>query len=535
MYSFLIRGGMVVNGSGRAPYAADVAVKGGKIVEIGESLSGPAEEVIEAGGLVTAPGFIDIHTHTDATIFAHPLADSKVLQGVTTDVTGNCGIGAFPVHPARKDALAAYLKIHDFHLPADALDWENFSGYADRVEKLGLGINLVPLMPHGSLRIAVMGADDRAPSSGEMERMEQLLAEGLEQGAWGLSTGLIYPPGSFAGTEELISLARVLARYRALYTSHIRGESAAVMQSIDEAVRIGRESGARIEISHLKIMGKTNWGTGREALGRIEQARMEGVDIGADQYPYEASSTSLAALLPAWAHDGGAAELIKRLAAADLRERLITDIRREMTVRGGPDRVMVAGGISSARNKVMSGKTVAQIAALWNCGPEEAVIRLLAEEDAAVGAVYFSMSADDVAAIMASGIVAVGSDGRGMHAVDDAAAATHPRSYGTFARVLGLYTREKEILSLEKAVHKMTGLPAARLGLTDRGLIKPGMSADITVFDPAAISDRAGFENPHQYAAGVNHVFVNGRPVVSGGNLTGQTPGRVLRKRVQAG
>jgi len=258
------------------------------------------------------------------------------------------------------------------------------------------------------------------------------------------------------------------------------------------------------------------------------------VDIGADQYPYEASSTSLSALLPAWAHDGGAAELFKRLAAADLRERLIGDIREEMTVRGGPDRVMVAGGISSARNKVMSGKTVAQIAAIWKCQPEEAVIRLLAEEDAAVGAVYFSMSADDVAYIMASGIVAVGSDGRGMHAVDDAAAATHPRSYGPLPGCSDYIRVKKEFLHWKRRPQNDRSACSAS-GLTDRGLIMPGMSADITIFDPTAISDRAGFDNPHQYAAGVNHVFVNGRQVVSGGSLTGQTPGRVLRKRAQAG
>jgi N-acyl-D-amino-acid deacylase len=532
MYSFLIRGGLVVDGSGSAPYAADVAVKGDRVAEIGQSLNGPADEVIEAAGLVTAPGFIDIHTHTDASIFVHPLADSKVLQGVTTDVTGNCGIGAFPVHPDRKEALADYLRMHNFSLPADGLSWLDFDQYAGRIEKQGIGINLAPLMAHGSLRIAAMGADDRAPSAAELAQMEKLLSAGLEQGAWGLSTGLIYPPGSFARTEELIALAKILARYHALYTSHIRGESATLMQSIDEAVRIGRESGARIEVSHLKAMGKAFWGKGQDALARIEQARLEGVDITADQYPYDASSTSLATLVPAWAQDGGAAEMLKRLASADMRERLINDIRREMTVRGGPDRVMVAGGISSELNKEMSGKTIAQIAALWNLLPEEAVMRLLVEEEGAVSAVYFSISDEDVAAIMSSSNVAVGSDGRGMHAVEDAAEATHPRSYGTFARVLGLYTREKGILSIEKAVYKMTGLPAGRLGLKDRGLIMPGMAADITIFDPAVISDRAGFDNPHQYAAGVNHVLVNGLPVVSGGKVTGQTPGRVLRKKL---
>src|SRR5512136_2923222 len=305
MPSFFIRGALVIDGSGGEPFRGDIAVKNGLITEVSPSIKGGGKAVIEADGLVAAPGFIDIHSHTDLTIFKHPLAESKALQGVTTEVIGNCGIGAFPVIQERKSVLIDYLKMHDFYLPSDVLSWNNFSQYADRLDRIGLGLNLAPLVAHGTLRIAVLGAEDRAPSNRELEKMKNLLNDSLEQGAWGLSTGLIYPPGSFAKTEELVDLAKTLARYEALYTTHIRGEGDTVMEALDEAIAIGKKSGARVEVSHLKALGKNNWGRGKEALSKLEKARQSGVDITADQYPYEATSTSLTALVPQWAHAGG--------------------------------------------------------------------------------------------------------------------------------------------------------------------------------------------------------------------------------------
>jgi N-acyl-D-amino-acid deacylase len=313
MYSVLIRGGKVVDGSGQAAFRADVAVQDDRIVEVGVGLSGPAEKIIDADGLVVAPGFIDIHSHSDGTIFDHPLSDSKLLQGVTSEVIGNCGIGAFPVKAKYKEELIHYMEIHEFTFPSAGVSWEDFDQYVDVLAGLGLGPNLLPLVAHGNLRGAVMGFDDREPTAAEQAEMEQLLAAALERGAWGMSTGLIYPPGSFAQTEELISLSRILAQYKAIFTSHIRGESGTLRQSLEEVIRIGRESGARIEISHLKAMGKPQWGLGKECLKRLEAARTEGVDIAADQYPYEASSTSLTALVPQWAHSGGVGELLRRL------------------------------------------------------------------------------------------------------------------------------------------------------------------------------------------------------------------------------
>jgi N-acyl-D-amino-acid deacylase len=529
MSSWLIRGALVIDGSNREPFRGDITIENGMIAEVSPSIKDGGKAVVEADGLVLAPGFIDIHSHTDLTIFKHPLAESKALQGVTTEVIGNCGIGGFPVNDERKAVLVDYLKMHEFHLPS-GLGWNHFNQYADQLERIGLGLNLAPLVAHGPLRIATLGAEDRIPSNKEFESMKNLLTDSLEQGAWGLSTGLIYPPGSFAKTDELVDLARIVARYGAIYTSHIRGEGATLMEALDEAICIGKKSGVRVEVSHLKAMGKDNWGRGKEALLKLEKARQEGVDIAADQYPYEATSTSLTALIPHWAHAGGVGELLKRLASPETAERLQMEILREIDQRGGSSRIVIAG-IGSAKNIELSGKNVSQIAAFWNCPPEIAVMRLLREEKAAVGAVYFSLSGEDVAAILSSDRVSVGSDGMGMNAEEDSGKSTHPRSYGTFPRILGLYVREKGTLSMAKAIHKMTGLVAGRVGFKNRGFIQPGFTADLVLFDPMTIQDRSTFEHPHQYAVGVVYTWVNGCPVVQEGRITGNTPGRVLRER----
>jgi N-acyl-D-amino-acid deacylase len=359
--------------------------------------------------------------------------------------------------------------------------------------------------------------------------MEALLEVALRQGAWGMSTGLIYPPGSYATIAEIVALARVLARHGAVYTSHIRGEGETLLTALAEAVQVGRESGARVQVSHLKALGRKNWGRGREALGLLEAARREGVDVAADQYPYEATSTALSALVPAWAHAGGVQALLGRLAAPELRDRLSAEIAGAMEARGGADRVQVAR-VGSAGNAALSGRTVQEIAGRWGVPPEAAVTRLLLEEKAEVGAVYFSLSPEDVAAIMVSDIVAVGSDGLALSAAEDRDQAPHPRSYGTFPRVLGQYVREQRRLSLPLAIHKMTGLPSSRMGLSDRGRIRPGHAADLVLFDPATVRDRADFQDPHRYATGIEYVAVNGSLVIERGQSTGRRPGRVLHR-----
>jgi N-acyl-D-amino-acid deacylase len=530
MSSLLIRGALVIDGSNREPFRGDIAVENGTITEVAPSIKGGGKADVKADGLVAAPGFIDIHSHTDLSIFKHPLAESKALQGVTTEVIGNCGIGAFPVNDERRVALINYLRMHDFRLPSHGLSWNNFTQYADQLDRIGLGLNLAPLVAHGALRIAILGPDDRIPSHKELANMKSLLADSLEQGAWGLSTGLIYPPGSFAKTEELVALAKIVAQCGGLYASHIRGEGTTLMEALDEALLIGKKSGVRVEVSHLKAMGKDNWGRGKEALLKLEKARRVGVDIAADQYPYEATSTSLTALVPPRALAGGVDGFLKQLASPEMKERLQAEILREIDKRGGPNRIVIAE-ISSAKNMGLSGKNVREIADLWHCTPEIAVMRLLLEEKAAVGAIYFSLSDDDVVAILSNDQVSVGSDGTGMNVEEDSGKSTHPRSYGTFARILGVYVREKGTLSIAKAIHKMTGLIAGRVGLRNRGLIKPGFTADLVLFDPLTIQDQSTFDRPHQYATGVVYTWVTGCPVVHEGRITGNTPGKVLRKR----
>ncbi|NVN89125.1 MAG: D-aminoacylase [Desulfuromonadales bacterium] len=529
MYSYLFRGASLIDGSGSPPCRADVAVAGGRIAAVGPDLAGTAERVVNADGLALAPGFIDIHGHSDMTLFKHPLLESKLFQGVTTEVIGNCGLGLFPVRKGNGQELADYLGLHDFSLPGEGICWNDLAGYAGRVERNGLGIHVAPLVGHAPLRIAAMGMEERSPTAAELERMQHMLAEALRQGAWGMSTGLIYPPGSYAATEELISLAGILARHGALYSSHIRGESEELVRALDEAIAIGMASGARVQVSHLKALGSSNRGQGKELLARLARARATGVDLGADQYPYHASATTLTAMVPQWAHAGGVQALLGRLADPTLWEELQGRIGSEMARREGAGGIMVTG-CRTERNQRLSGETVARIADEWGCLPEAAVMRLILEEEGRVGAMFFSMAEEDVATILADPLVAVGSDGHGLNAAREAGDTTHPRSYGTFPRVLGRYVREEKLLSLASAIHKMTLLPARRLGFRNRGLVAPGYAADLVFFDPLTVADLSTYADPHRYASGIIHLLVDGRPVVWDGTLTGERPGRVLRK-----
>jgi N-acyl-D-amino-acid deacylase len=529
MYSALFRNATVVDGSGGLPFLADVAVVDGVIADIAPTLAEPAKLVVDAHGLVLAPGFIDIHGHSDMTLFTHPGLESKAFQGVTLEVIGNCGLGAFPVAAGRERELAAFLKVHDFSVPFDGVTWSDLEGYANRINARGLGIHLAPLVGHGALRIAAMGMENRSPTAEEVEMMRRLLETALLQGAWGMSTGLIYPPGSYADTLELIELARILTRHDALYASHIRSESEGLFPALNEAITIGRESGARVQVSHLKALGRSNRGKGKALLEILAAARESGLDIGADQYPYEASATTLTAVVPAWAHEGGVSSLMGRLRTPELQVRLIKDIDREIANREGADGIMVSG-VRSRQNLQLSGKSLVEIANTWGCSPAGAVIRLLSEEEGCVGAVFFSMDETDVTAILSDHEVAVGSDGHGLHAELSASESTHPRSYGTFPRVLGSYVRENNHLTLTDAIRKMTAIPAGRLGMTNRGLVRPGYAADLVLFDPETIGDRADYADPHRYSQGVIHLLVDGKAVIRDGKSTGVRPGRLLRK-----
>lgn len=521
----IIKDGCVYDGSGRAPFYKDIRIRDGYIQEIGDHLSG-GDRVFSADGCIVAPGFIDEHTHTDRTIFDFPYSNSKIMQGVTSEVTCNCGIGPFPAPSDRKKEILDYMSL-SLRVPSSySIQWEDFAGFAEAVQSVHPAANLLPLAAHGALRIAVMGMEDRPASPDEQKQMEALLAFTLDQGAWGMSAGLIYPPGSFADTEELEGLGRVLADFGSIFTCHVRGEGRTLLKADREMLNIGKKSGCDILISHLKAVGRPYWGDGQKALEMILEARKKGQTVWADQYPYEASSTALSILLPDWAHDGGNECMLRRMADPALRRKMLISVRSKLRERGGPSCIQIA---DAEHHKEWMGQTLQDIADHQHMKPEEAVLHVLQEESGVVSVILYVMGREDVEAILKERTVAVCSDGYGI-APSDHGYRIHPRSYGTFARVLGHYVRDQKLLSMEDAIWKMTGLPASVFHIPRRGFIREGFRADITVFDPGTICDKATFDNPHQYAEGIEMVFVGGVLSLYHGKLTGERNGAVLKR-----
>jgi len=528
-WSLLIRGGTVLDGTGRPGAVADVAVEGDRIAAVAPGLQGEAARMIDAAGLVVSPGFIDAHAHSDLFYFECPSAESKVRQGVTTEVVGMCSFSPAPVHPERRDLVRAWAG----GLGASAdLRWETFGQYLDSLRALRPSINVVHFVGHGALRLAAMGADSRVAGAEELRSMERLLAEALDAGAFGFSTGLVYPPSAYADTGELITLARSMATRRSLYFSHIRGESSMLADSILEAVRIGEEGGVGVQIAHVKAAGRENWARMDAALELIDAARARGVDVGGDAYPYHAGSTKMDNLLPAWMHDGGIDRLLDRLADRATRRRVV----EECLVDGERWRTLAMGAvgfdeiqIATCGRRELEGINLAELARQTGTAPAEAMMTLLLEQRATVGMVVFSQSPDNVARVLAHPGIMVGSDSIGLFAGEGPKTGKpHPRAYGTFPRVLGEYARERRLFPLETAVHKMTGMPAARLRLRDRGFVRKGLVADLTVFDPATVRDTATFADPHRYPLGIPWVIINGAPVVDGGRFHAARTGRVL-------
>lgn len=521
MTDLVIAGGTVLDGTGGPGRAADVGVTAGRVDAVAEpgSLSGTAR--IDAGGLVVCPGFVDLHSHADFSITGHPGADTAVTQGVTTLVTGNCGWSPFPVGDlAVLRSASAFLK--------GELDWSwtDAAGYADAVDAARPAVNLALQVGHSALRLAVLGGAERPPAPAELERMGALLAEAAGHGVWGFSTGLIYAPGAYADTAEVTALARVAAAHGLLYSTHMRNEADTLLDAVREAIETARAGGARLEISHLKAMGRRNHGGVAAALQIIDDARADGVDVTCDVYPYTASSTTLTSRLPAWALDGGVERLLERLADPPTRERVATGLRERMARDVDPEGVVLAdlppGPFSDAR-----GRSVADIARELGTDPSEAALRVLAGHRGAVSVVNHAMAADDVRTVLQHPATSVASDG--WELAPDGPGRPHPRSFGTFTRVLGRYVRGGD-LTLAAAVHKMTGLPAARLGMRDRGVLRPGAVADVAVLDPDSVTDRSTYDDPWQLSTGVHHVLVAGTPVLADGVLTGARPGRVLRR-----
>jgi N-acyl-D-amino-acid deacylase len=526
-FDIVIRGADVLDGTGAPRYSADVGIRGDSIAAIGSLPADAASRAIDARGQCLAPGFIDIHSHSDGDILVYPGAESRVRQGVTTEITGNCGSSRAPlagqdVERRRKEWL-----------DEDGLtaNWTDVASYAAAIEASGAAINQALLLGQGTLRANAVGLVNRPLTEDELAGVLGVLEAGLDQGALGLSTGLEYTPGRFTPTEEIVRMARLVARRGGLYASHVRNEEAGLLEAVHEAIDIGRRSGARVEVSHLKAAGRINWSKQEAALHLIESARREGIGVWADAYPYAAYSTGLTILLDDWALEGGRPAMLERLKDAALRPRIRKEVAAKVKDEPGGYELIVISSVKTERNRGMVGKNFQEIAERWRMEPIDALLRLLEEEEGAVGFIGHGMSAANVDAVLAHPLVMIGSDGRSMAPVGKAAERRpHPRSYGAFARVLGVYVRERKLFDLETAVKKMTSLPADQAGLADRGRIASGKKADLVVFDPATVADAATFDAPHRYPTGIRYVLVNGVVVIDDGKQTEARPGRMLRR-----
>jgi N-acyl-D-amino-acid deacylase len=527
-WDILIRGGTVIDGSGRPGEIADVALSGGHIAAIGRALSGSAARVIDAAGLAVAPGFIDIKTHSDFTLPINPKAESKVRQGVTTEIIGHCGFSVAPCLPGKVQMLKDYLSGGAPWLPFRET---SFPDYLDSFP--AVAVNAGMLVGHNTLRLMAMGLEDRAPTRAELDRMIALLDEGLRAGALGLSTGLFTPPGSFADSSEIMALCEIVARHKAGYFTHIRDESNKVLEAVEEAIAVARAYPIHVEIVHLKCSGIDNWGKAARILDRIEEARAEGCDIDCDAYPYAAGANPLKNLLPPWVQVGGNEAMLARLALPETRARIEAEIADHGLNNWGRIPSWEAVQVSiSPKMPQTAGMTVAALAAERRVDPIDQVCDHLIADNGATRVLITSISEDDIRTIVRSPDALVGSDG---NCVADygivGQGMPHPRFYGTFPRIIGRYVGEEHLLPLETAIRKMTGGAARALKLRDRGLLKEGWRADVTIFDPADFKDRATYAEPHRYPTGARTtVIVNGVVVVEDAHHTGATPGTVLRR-----
>jgi N-acyl-D-amino-acid deacylase len=541
MFDLVLRNGRVYTGAGNPWFKADLGVKRGKIAKICP-IKGPAKEIIDVRGQAVCPGFIDLHDHSDLTILANREADSKVHMGVSTTVFANCGLGAVPLsEKMRGDMLreAPFLKEAGVDV-----NWTTVEEYLSFLETGGLSINVAPLVGFGSIREYVMGMEMRAPKKAELRAMKNEVAEAMKSGCRGITTGLRFDPQSYAATEEVIELSKVAAKYGGFYTSHIRdeGDRGDPQAAVEEIIRIGKEAGIPVNISHFKVLSKHFWNLAPKLIDMVEKARAEEVEVTADQYPYNASGTGLQAWIPPWANEGGNEELVKRLSDPKTTERIKAGLAESMEDRGGPENALIS---SYPLDNNMVSQNIEQVARKWRMDPLDAGIKLLRDHLEAIllgrvkggfSIVNFNQREENVELIMRQPWLAIGTDGR-VHSPSGVLKrnipSPHPRFYGTFPRVLGLYTRERGVLTLSDAIRKMTSLPAQILGLRDRGFLAPGCYADITVFDPETVIDRADFapaEATMRYPEGITHLVVNGVVTLRDGVHTGARAGVVLRR-----
>jgi N-acyl-D-amino-acid deacylase len=530
-YDLIIMNGRIVDGSGNPWFYGDVAIRGDRIVKVGRVAAARAKRRIDARGLIVAPGFIDMLGQSELNLLIDPRAESKVFQGITTEVTGEGGSPA-PLNDYILKEIDPLLK--HFNLTAD---WHTLGQYFDRLERSHSAINLATYVGATQVRQYVLQDENRAPTPAELDRMRKLVAQAMEDGAVGISTSLVYAPAFYAKTDELIELAKVASRYGGVYASHMRNESNSIMTALDEAIRIGTEANIPVEIFHLKMAGKPNWGKMRDVIAKIEAARVRGLDITADQYPYVAGGTSLGAAVPPWAHEGGTAKFLERLKDPVTRDKLKQEMRAQSDKwenfylgAGGGEGILVASVLNRELAKY-EGKRLNDIARMMNKKDEiDALFDLLVADNGQTGMIVFLMSEDDVKLALQQPWVSVGVD-HGAVATNGplAEGKAHPRGYGAFPRILGRYVRDEHVLTLEEAIRKMTSLAANRVHLVDRGLLKPGFFADVVVFDPQQVRDVATFEDPNRLSVGMRFVVVNGELVVLGGKQTAALPGRPLR------
>jgi N-acyl-D-aspartate/D-glutamate deacylase len=528
-FDVIIRGGTVYDGTGTEPRQADVAIRGDRIAGIGDFKSAKAKTVIDAKGLAVAPGFINMLSWSTESLIQDGRSQSEILQGVTTEIMGE-GESMGPVNDrVREHMLRAQIDIkYD-------IKWNTLADYLQYLEKRGISCNVASFLGATTVREYVIGFEDKPSTPEQLEQMRELVRKEMEAGALGIGTSLIYPPAFYAKTEELIELCKVAAKYQGKYISHMRSEGNQLFEALDELLRIAREANIPAEVYHIKAAGEKNWPKEDELLARIERAQKEGLNVRANMYTYTAAGTGLDACLPPWAEDGGYPALFKRLGDPAAREKIKAEVKIDSDkwenlylAAGSPEKILLVG-FKSDKLKPLTGKTLAEVAKMRGKDPIDTIMDLIAEDESRIGTVYYLMSEENVKKELRKPWISFGSDEASQAPEPPFTKSNpHPRAYGNFARVLGKYVRDEKVLPMSDAIHRLSGQPATNLGLDHRGFLKEGMFADVVVFDPATISDRATFEKPHQYAVGVKHVFVNGMQVIKDGEHTGAEPGRAL-------
>ncbi|HDK25495.1 MAG TPA: D-aminoacylase [Candidatus Atribacteria bacterium] len=530
MYDLVLKNGQIYEGNLKEPYIGDIGIKKDKIIKIGNIRSFQAKRIIYARNKIVCPGFIDVHAHDDIQILQDRALEPKLRQGVTTVVNGNCGISFYPLTEDKKDLLFDYVSTL-FYLEGMKINWNNYKEYCNEIEKHGVGLNVANLIGHGSLRIAVMGFEQRESTSFEINKMKGLLLQAIEEGIFGLSSGLLYPPGAYAKKDELISLCKVIAQNNLIYSTHIRNESDKICDCIQDNIDLAREIGVSINISHLKISGKNNWGNSKKIINLIQKERKNGLKITADQYPYEAGNTLLTALLPQWALSNGLNDLINKLKInSDVKEKIKYDIKNgieywDNLINAVGWENIVINSVNTQQNEDLVGRSLKEISSGWKMDYFDTLFKILIEEEGKVSILAFQSCQEDIKTIFKSRFVMIGTDGIFLRG------KPHPRLYGTYPKVIKSFVKEKGYISLKEAIRKMTFLPSKVFGLQNRGQIREGNYADLIVIDFDNIKDLATYDSPMQYPIGIDTVIINGQVVLNANKLENNNAGKVLKPK----